>query len=109
MKMKITKTYRIDMESVESLMDLKAKNGTSINEMVNQAIYEFLSRRPLEKVVGKLQKDSDFEKTPIKPSVGEPVIALLADSPMEVKKTEQPIRTLGQDLLGEGDPDEYKV
>jgi hypothetical protein len=87
--MLIQKTLRIEHESWEGLEALRTKDGTPISTMVNQAIYEFLSRRPYEKVVGKLQ----------------------TDSPMKIEKTEQSngCGKLGQDLLGEGDPDEYKV
>jgi len=42
MKIKLTKTYRIDIENVEGLIDRKAMIGKSINEMVNEAIKDYL-------------------------------------------------------------------
>jgi hypothetical protein len=38
LNMRIQQNYRIDMETVEKLMDIKAKTGTSVNEMVNEAL-----------------------------------------------------------------------
>ncbi len=38
LKLRIHQSYRIDYETVEKLMDIKARTGTSINEMVNEAL-----------------------------------------------------------------------
>jgi hypothetical protein len=38
LNIRIQQNYRIDMETVEKLMDIKAKTGTSVNEMVNEAL-----------------------------------------------------------------------
>ena len=82
MNIKIQQNYRIEIASVEKLQDIKARTGIFINELVNKMI--------------KLGIES-FQEQEI-------------DSAIE-KKAEQKSKgcgTLGQDLFGEGDPDEFK-
>jgi hypothetical protein len=44
MDIKLTKTYRISIENVEGLMDRRALTGKSINEMINEAIADYLNK-----------------------------------------------------------------
>ena len=45
MNVRIQQNYRINIESVEKLMDMKARSGESMNSMVNEAISNYLERR----------------------------------------------------------------
>jgi hypothetical protein len=99
MKVRIQQNYRIEIGSVEKLMDIKAKTGTSINELVNKMI-----KLGIESFLEQEIDAAIAEKTPIKLPHTEPVIALLS----EEKKTEQKKNgvggdgwNLGADLLGD--------
>lgn len=93
MKVRIQQSYRIEIGSVEKLMDMKAKTGTSINELVNKMI-----KLGIESFLEQ-EIDAAIENSPVRIPQTEPVIALLS----EEKKTEQKkgCGNLGADLLGD--------